>query len=228
MNRPIIGIAGTTNEHGKIDMSPHYLNAVWEAGGVGVLLAYTQDEQKLAEYAEVFDGSLFAGGVDIDPMRYGEQVAFDSVEINPDRDAFEFALYRHVKPTNKPLLGICRGLQLFNVVEGGTLYQHIEGHRQSEPGENRGQKTLVYKDSMLYSLIGESEIMTNTFHHQNIKALAPTLVADAESFDGYLEAVHMPGHPFYLGVQWHPEIYRRDDQSMQKVFKAFVNSFKKA
>ena len=110
MNRPIIGIAGTTNEHGKIDMSPHYLNAVWEAGGVGVLLAYTQDEQKLAEYAEVFDGILFAGGVDIDPMRYGEQVAFDSVEINPDRDAFEFALYRHVKPTNKPLLGICRGL----------------------------------------------------------------------------------------------------------------------
>ncbi len=228
MKRPIIGIAGTTNEHGKIDMSPHYLNAVWEAGGVGVLLAYTQDEHKLSEYAEIFDGILFAGGVDIDPRHYGEEIKFDSVEVSADRDAFELAFYPHVKATNKPILGICRGIQLLNVVEGGTLYQHIEGHRQAEPGENRGQRTLIYKDSMLFSLTGESEIMTNTFHHQNIRDLAPTLVADAQSADGYIEAAHMPSHPFCLGVQWHPEIYRRDDVAMQKVFKAFVNACKNA
>ena len=228
MKRPIIGIAGTTNEHGKIDMSPHYLNAVWDAGGVGVLLAYTQDEQKLAEYAQTFDGILFAGGVDIDPVHYGEVIQFDSVEINPARDAFELALYRHVKPTGKPIFGVCRGLQLLNVVEGGTLYQHIEGHRQDVPGEQRGQKTLVYKDSMLYTLTQESELMTNTFHHQNIKVLASTLVADAESEDGYIEAAHMPSHPFCLAVQWHPEIYQSQDPAMRRVFTAFVDACKNA
>ncbi len=224
MQRPIIGIASSKNSQGKIEMSQHYFNAVWDAGGIGVFLAYTQDENRLAEYIDSFDGILFAGGVDIDPAHYGEQVMFDSVEIDPDRDAFELALYRHVKQSGKPILGVCRGLQLLNVAEGGTLYQHIEGHRQDIPGEQRAQKNLIYQGSMLHELIGKSEIMVNSFHHQNIKALADTLVADAESEDGYIEAAHMPNHKFCFAVQWHPEIYQRDDSDMQKVFSAFVNA----
>lgn len=224
MKRPIIGIASSKNGQGKIEMSQDYFNAVWEAGGIGVFLAYTTDENKLADYADAFDGFLFAGGVDIDPARYGEQIAFDSVEIDADRDAFELALYRHVKQSGKPVLGICRGLQLLNVAEGGTLYQHIEGHRQQAPGIQRAQKTLIYKDSWLHQLIGECEILTNTFHHQNVKDLAPTLVADGESADGYIEAAHMPHRDFFLGVQWHPEIYRTEDVSMQRVFSAFVDA----
>lgn len=224
MKRPIIGIASSKNGQGKIEMSQHYFNAVWEAGGIGVFLAYTTDEDKLAEYIDAFDGFLFAGGVDIDPARYGEQIAFDSVEIDADRDAFELALYRHVKQSGKPVLGICRGLQLLNVAEGGTLYQHIEGHRQEQPGTQRAQKTLIYKDSMLHELTGEREILTNSFHHQNVKDLAPSLVADCESADGYIEAAHMPHHAFCLGVQWHPEIYRTEDVAMQRVFSAFVDA----
>lgn len=226
MKKPIIGIASSKNAQGKIDMSQHYLNSVWEAGGVGVFLAYTQDEQKLAEYADVFDGFLFSGGVDVDPARYGEQISHASVEIDQDRDAFELALYRHVRPTGKPILGICRGIQVLNVAEGGTLYQHIEGHRQDKPGEQRAQKVLIYKDSMLHRLTGEREILTNTFHHQNVKVLASVLEADAQSEDGYIEAAHMPGHAFYLAVQWHPEIYRTEDPAMQKVFAAFVDACK--
>lgn len=226
MQRPIIGIASSKNSQGKIEMSQHYFNAVWEAGGIGVFLAYTQDESRLAEYIDSFDGILFAGGVDIDPVHYGEQIMFDSVEVDADRDAFELALYRHVKQSGKPILGICRGVQLLNVAEGGTLYQHIEGHRQDTPGTQRDQNTLIYKDSMLNELTGESEIRVNSFHHQNIKALASTLVADAESEDGYIEAVHMPGHKFCLAVQWHPEIYYSQDAAMQKVFSAFVSACK--
>lgn len=226
MQRPIIGIASSKNSQGKIEMSQHYFNAVWDAGGIGVFLAYTQDESRLAEYIDSFDGILFAGGVDIDPVHYGEQIMFDSVEVDADRDAFELALYRHVKQSGKPILGICRGVQLLNVAEGGTLYQHIEGHRQDTPGTQRDQNTLIYKDSMLNELTGESEIRVNSFHHQNIKALASTLVADAESEDGYIEAVHMPGHKFCLAVQWHPEIYYSQDAAMQKVFSAFVSACK--
>lgn len=224
MQRPIIGITSSKNAQGKIEMSQHYLNAVWEAGALGVFLAYTQDENKLFEYAQLFDGFLFAGGVDVDPVLYGEQIAFDSVEIDAERDSFELALYRHVIATGKPVLGICRGLQLINVAEGGSLYQHIEGHRQDVPGTQTEQKTLVYKGSMLMELIEEDQIMTNTFHHQNVKALAPTLLPDAESADGYIEAAHKSCHRFCLGVQWHPEIYRQSDPAMQKLFAVFVNA----
>ena len=226
MQRPFIGITCSKTAEGKIAMSQNYLNSVWEAGAIGVFLAYTQDPEKLAEYAQVFDGFLFGGGDDMDPARYGEVKMFESVEIDADRDAFELALYEQVKPTGKPILGICRGLQLLNVAEGGTLYQHIDGHRQNTPGTNTEQKTLVYRDSMLYRMTESTEIYVNTFHHQNVKALAPTLTADAKSEDGYIEAAHMENHPFYLAVQWHPEIYYQSDASMQKVFSAFVQACK--
>lgn len=224
MQRPIIGITCSKNAEGKIAMSQHYLNSVWEAGAIGVFLAYTQDEQKLAEYAQIFDGFLFGGGDDIDPARYGETVMFDNVEIDADRDAFELGLYKYAKPTGKPILGICRGLQLLNVAEGGTLYQHIDGHRQEKPGTETEQKTLVTPGSMLHTLTGEQEIYTNSFHHQNIKDIAPSLVVNATSEDGYIEAVHMPEHKYYFAVQWHPEIFRQSSEAMQKVFKSFVDA----
>ena len=224
MKRPIIGITCSKTAEGKISMSQNYLNSIWEAGAVPVFLAYTQDQEKLAEYARVFDGFLFAGGDDMDPAHYGEVKMFDNVEIDADRDAFELALYAHVLPTGKPILGICRGIQLLNVAEGGTLYQHIDHHRQDTPGTTTEQKTLVCKNSMLQRLTGRDELMVNSFHHQNIKDLAPSLCADAISVDGYIEAVHMEGHRFYFAVQWHPEIFRKQDESMQKVFSAFVDA----
>ncbi len=224
MQRPIIGITSSKTAEGKIAMSQNYLNSIWEAGAIGVFLAYTQDEEKLAEYAQVFDGFLFAGGDDMDPTLYGEQKMFENVEIDADRDRFELGLYKYVKQTGKPILGICRGIQVLNVAEGGTLYQHIEGHRQTEPGTVTEQKVLVKQGSMLYDLIGEGEIMVNSFHHQNIKDLAPSLCADAESEDGYIEAAHMPGHTFLFAVQWHPEIYRKSSPAMQKVFSAFADA----
>ena len=227
MQRPLIGITCSKTAEGKIAMSQNYLNSIWEAGAVGVFLAYTQDEQKLAEYAQVFDGFLFAGGDDMDPAHYGEVKMFDNVEIDADRDAFELGLYKYVKQSGKPVLGICRGIQLLNVAEGGTLYQHIDGHRQQEPGTSTKQKTLVYQDSLLHGLTGLNEIMVNSFHHQNIKALAPTLTADAESEDGYIEAVHMENHKFFFAVQWHPEIYRQNDAAMQNVFSTFVDACRK-
>lgn len=225
MQRPLIGITCSKTADGKIAMSQNYLNSVWEAGAVGVFLAYTEDEQKLAEYAQVFDGFLFGGGDDMDPARYGEEKMFDNVEIDADRDAFELSLYKHVKATGKPILGICRGIQLLNVAEGGTLYQHIDGHRQTPtPGTVTEQHVKVMTDSMLYKLTGQEDLYVNSFHHQNIKAIAPTLTADAISDDGYIEAAHMQGHKFFFAVQWHPEIFRQSSVAMQKVFSAFVDA----
>ena len=85
----------------------------------------------------------------------------------------------------------------------------------------------VIKDSMLGSITGEEKIMVNTFHHQNIKDLAPTLVADAYSYDGYIEAAHDIEHKFCIGVQWHPEMYCAKDEAMRNLFISFFDACKK-
>lgn len=221
-HRPVIGISPSVNSEGFIRMKPTYLNAVWAAGGIPVYLAYTEDEKKLDEYADCFDGFLFAGGVDIDPKYYGEKIEFDSVEICPARDDFELALAKRVIPTGKPILGICRGIQLLNVACGGSLYQHIEGHRQE--GNGQPQHTTVLPDTLLYSIVYSGEIMTNSYHHQAVREVAPTLKPAAFADDGICEAVYMPGHPFFLGVQWHPEMFFEESDSSANIFRAFVRS----
>ena len=222
-NRPMIGIV-SSREGIRMMLNRTYMDAVWAAGGLPVVLAYTTDSEKLAEYAEIFDGFLFSGGVDVDPVKYGEEKAFDSVEIDDLRDAFEEALFRVVYPTGKPILGICRGVQSVNVWLGGTLHQHMEGHRQDAPGEERTHPIRVIEGSMFHGLCGKREVMVNTFHHQAVKTPAPALTVDAVSPDGYAEVLHEEGHRFLLGVQFHPEFYcgSPDDDHSTAVFSAFI------
>ena len=224
-NRPLIGVV-SSRDGGKMVMNQTYLNAVWYAGGVPVVLSYTTDTQKLAEYAAVFDGFLFSGGVDVDPVKYGEEKRFDSVEIDEIRDAFEEALFKAVYPTGKPILGICRGIQSINVWMGGTLYQHMDGHRQDVPPEERTHPISVTEGSLFHKLCGKTEVYVNTFHHQAVKTPAPALTVDAVSPEGCIEVVHEEGHRFLLGIQSHPEFYcgREDDDHSLKLFEAFIEA----
>ncbi len=224
-SRPLIGIAPSRKDI-YMRLSKHYLDAVWRAGGLGVILSYTEDKEKLAEYAATFDGFLLSGGVDLDPVLYGEVKQFDSVEIDAERDAFELALLDAIYPTEKPILGICRGIQTLNVYLGGTLHQHMEGHSQTESGRIRGQHVTILPGTMLSALVGKTETMVNTFHHQAIKDVAPSLVVNAVSDDGFVEVVHDPNRRFLLATQFHPEIYHAepDDDHSMAIFTAFVNA----
>ena len=224
--RPIIGITTSRSDSGKIHMNPAYFNAVYDCGGIGVLLARTTDPERLRSYAEEFDGFIFSGGVDVDPAYYGETIAFDSVEIDKERDDFEFGLFREVIATKKPILGICRGEQMINVAMGGSLYQHIEGHRQTKLNGDSPQAVRVLADTRLGAVIGETDIFTNTFHHQAVKAVAPELIASAYAEDGTVEAVESPTHPFLLAVQWHPEMLYSEKESARKIFEAFIEAAK--
>ena len=223
--RPLIGLV-SSRDGGKMMMNLTYMNSVWYAGGLPVVLAYTTDPDKLAEYAETFDGFLFSGGVDVDPVKYGEEKMFDSVEIDAVRDEFEEALFKAVYPTGKPILGICRGIQTLNVYLGGTLHQHMEGHSQTESGRIRNQHVTILPDTMMFALVGKGETMVNTFHHQAIKDVAPSLTVNAVSDDGFVEAVHDPNRPFFFATQFHPEIYHAepDDDHSMAIFTAFVNA----
>lgn len=227
--RPVIGLMPSRNGE-RIALSMNYHNSVWRAGGFPVMLAYTTDKERLAAYADFCDGFLFAGGVDLDPKLYGEEIRFDSVEVDAERDAFEQEAFSVFYPTRKPILGICRGIQAINVFLGGSLYQHIDGHHQSPiPDVERHQPLHVLPGSLLEALCGKKEILVNTFHHQNVKALAPSLVADAVTDEGYIEALHAPDHPFLFAVQFHPEIYngQADDDHSGAIFRAFIEACRK-
>ena len=225
--RPKIGMMPSRNE-GLLQANHTYINAIWRAGGWCIPLGYTEDEEQLVAYTELCDGFLFSGGVDVHPKHYGEDITGENVEVDEVRDAFETKIFPHVLATNKPVLGICRGIQIMNVCLGGTLYQHITDHRQSDPGYIRHQKLILDKEGHFYQLVGADEIYVNSFHHQNIKQLAPGLVIEAVSEDGYIEAVRDPKHPFFFGVQFHPEIYmgREDDDHSHLLFKAFIDACK--
>ena len=132
-NRPLIGVS-PSSVGGRPTVSGLYLDAIWRAGGLGVMLPYTNDPARWDAYASLFDGFLFTGGVDIDPARYGERVMHERVEIDPARDEFEAGLFAAAYPTGKPVLGVCRGVQVINVFLGGSLHQHIDGHSQTAPG----------------------------------------------------------------------------------------------
>jgi putative glutamine amidotransferase len=203
-----------------------YSNAIWQADGLPVALAYTTDPAKLAEYAEIFDGFLFSGGDDLDPSCYGEEKKFDNVVVDLERDAFEKALFAAVYPTEKPILGICRGIQSLNVWMGGTLHQHIDGHRQSQPMNQPSHELTVLEGSMFHRICGKNAVRVNSSHHQVVKDLAPALVADAYNSDGYVEVAHQPDRSFFFAVQFHPESYcmNEDDDHAKAIFSAFVDA----
>ena len=225
-HRPVIGVVPSRIDE-MAAVKFEYLNALWQAGGVPVPLSYTTDREKLAEYARLFDGFLFSGGVDLEPARYGEETCPDcGVEVDLRRDAFEAGLFEAVRPTGKPILGICRGIQTINVWMGGTLRQHVDGHRQSLPDPERAHPVEILGNSLFYRICGRTEVMVNSFHHQVIKDLAPGLTVDAYSPEGYVEAAHCPDHPFLFAVQFHPEsyCYREDDDHGAAIFDAFIEA----
>lgn len=233
-HRPLIGVtvsaappAAPSQDVEKLLVAQRYLDVLWRAGACPVTLPYTTDAAKLAAFCDALDGFLFAGGGDIHPAYYGAPPD-PRMDISPARDAFEAALFHVIFPTGKPILGICRGLQVLNVLLGGTLWAHLDGHAQTLPGLMRPQTVdvVTQRGSLLYRLCRRKTLQVNTYHHQAIRDLAPALRVDATASDGVIEAVHAPDHPFLLGVQFHPECYAfaADDDHGAALFEAFADA----
>lgn len=226
-NRPLIGICASRAETRGIMLHEAYFNALYDADCIPVPLARTTDPATLARYAATFDGFFFAGGVDIDPARYGETITGEGVEIDESRDAFELAFFPVALATGKPILGICRGIQLINVAMGGTLHQDIPGHRQAKPAEQYEQPVTLQSGTRLHSLCQKERFLVNSCHHQAVKDVAPGLIVTARADDGTVEAVESPTHPYLLAVQWHPERFYREDPCANVIFTSFVHACRK-
>ena len=221
MNRPLIGV--TNAGVGALHLSEAYFEALWDAGTSPVLLPNRVDWVRTEAYADTFAGFLFTGGGDVDPKYYMEERSPKCGEVSAERDSFELALLTSVMLRRKPVLGICRGIQLLNVGLGGSLFQHIEGHVRHD-GENPAvwHDVAVREGSLLHDITGKTLLHVNSTHHQAVKGNARSLQIAAESPEGYTESVYMKDHPFFLGVQWHPEVFYREDPSARAIFDAFA------
>lgn len=219
-------------------LADDYITSVKRAGGIPLILPIIKEEGDRAvtlRLLDCVDGVLFSGGSDVDPLRFGAVTTGKTGNLIPERDEQEFFLFRHVlEKTGKPMLGICRGAQLFNAAMGGTLIQHIPDlglAPHTLPMYPRAQAShwvTIAPDSRLRRIVGTERLGVNSFHHMAVEQCAPGIRAVAWSEDGIIEAIELehPGDRFFLAVQWHPEMMAEKNAVQQNILTAFVDSCK--
>lgn len=217
----------------RIKLFEDYVSSVIAAGGIPIILPVTTDKEILDKHLEIIDGLLISGGYDINPLRYNEEPHKLIQTTCEERDEFEFYLAKKAMEKSIPILGICRGHQILNVVNGGTLYQDISlkagtyiAHVQANHGTEVSHSIDIDKDSKLYNILGETALI-NSLHHLAIKDVAPGFKAVATSKDGVIEAIEKIDGNFALGIQWHPEALTDTLDSMLNIFKYFIDSIGK-
>lgn len=232
MKKPVIALIPLVDAgRDSLWMLPGYLNGISAAGGIGVMLPLTDNDGDMEEILSRFDGFLFTGGHDVDPKIYGQEQTELCGELAPGRDTMEPKLLLRALEMNKPVFGICRGLQLMNAVLGGTLYQDIPvqfpsqtNHRMAAP-YGRAEHTVQILPGTPFAALGIPEtIGVNSCHHQGILALSPKMEPMAVAPDGLIEAAHIPGKNFACAVQWHPEFFPVEDPVSRIIFRAFVEA----
>ncbi|MFZ1251189.1 MAG: gamma-glutamyl-gamma-aminobutyrate hydrolase family protein [Streptococcus suis] len=231
MSQPIIGISGNhykTGDHTEPLLSytqTCLVNAIEDAGGIPLIFPVTRP-QLAEQYMKLVDKLVLTGGQNVEPIHYQEKLLIDSSNYFPERDRFELALIEAAHHQEKPIFGICRGMQLYNVAQGGSLHQEVLGHWQENTGNQPSQDLYFPIESQL-SQIYAQEPTVNSFHRQAINKLAPSLEIIALSPDKQtIEAVQSTrdSHTF-LGVQWHPELLYGERETENRLFDYIVNQF---
>ena len=222
-HKPVIAItmdAGSPGGYSKMPwyaLRQNYCDAVLAAGGIPFPLSHHREAADA--YVETVDGIVFTGGdFDIDPALYGSVCRHGAIKLKQERTTFEWLLMELALEKQKPVLGICGGMQLINVVLGGTLIQHIPDevpgclpHEQLTPRTEAGHTVQIYEGTLLNRLVGPlaaaDGLPVNSAHHQAIRTVAGGVRVNAVAPDGVVEGIEDPRHPFCLGVQWHPEYH---------------------
>jgi putative glutamine amidotransferase len=236
--QPLIGITTSleprpNGSRNHTSFEPNAL-AIERAGGLPVLIPAGLDERTLRAIYERMDGIFVPGGGDVNPQCYGAAEQHPKTYgIVDARDTLEITLVQWAAQDDLPLLGVCRGHQVVNVALGGTLIQDIPSqvdttinHSHRPEGvmyPNDGHRVNIDPGSRLAHIIGLTDVEVNTLHHQAVEQAAPGMCVTAYAPDGVVEALEMPDKRFLLSVQWHPEIMF-DDERMQNIFRAFVDS----
>ena len=234
MPRPLIGLNcdhAHRAPYGRVEkrlvLNLTYVQAVTDAGGIPVVLPW-QNPKAIPGLLKGLDGLLLTGGDDPDPKLYGRKLHPAEVLMDPERQAFDLALIRAVLKRRMPVLAICLGSQMLNLVRGGTLVQDIPsqvrgaGAHKPVKGVPPWHAVRIQRGSRLAGILGTSSLAANSFHHQAVGEVGRGLKAVAHAPDGVVEGIEDPGHPFLVGVQWHPERCYRERPHQARLFRALV------
>jgi len=227
VSRPVIGICSAIESarwaawEVVVNLSPRtYALAVQRAGGMALILPPDDAvAENPDEVLDMLDGLILAGGSDIDPASYGAKQDPETGTTWPERDRFELALGTRALERDMPLLGICRGMEMMNVIQGGTLNQHLglELHRHT-PGVFADHRVRLESGSLAARVVGGETTEVKSAHHQGVEQLGEGVVVTGHADDGVVEAIELPEKTFAVGVLWHPE---EDERS--RVIGSLVN-----
>ncbi len=227
-DRPIIGINGLLDVAGepRLTLATRYAQSVLKAGGVPLALVPVGGPHDIERMLEHVDGVLFSGGDDFDTARLGLGPTHpEAVPVPAAKQDWDFALARAVIARGVPVLGICYGMQLLGLAEGGRILQHLPEDR---PGcQEHRRKTvhpvLLEPGSRLARIVAERELDAVSSHHQALASLGKHWSVAARDREGLIEAIEREAHPFALGVQWHPEL-APEGSAHDKLFRALVGA----
>ncbi|MDR3076705.1 MAG: gamma-glutamyl-gamma-aminobutyrate hydrolase family protein [Synergistaceae bacterium] len=253
---PLVGISANIDydKTSQQNIGENYVSAIYNAGGIP-FVATVPDIGLKSSYSSIamecarrIDGLLLSGGDDVDAQLYGEENFSFNGGFTEERDLFEIELCKSVASLKKPILGICRGIQLLNVAMGGTLFQDIHSQKDDKASLMHAQKAPPYsavhavklaRDSRMAGILlgpgescgteGDLRVMVNSFHHQAVKDVAPAFKATGHASDGLVEAIEPREpdsflHPFTMGVQWHPERMWKYHKHALNLFAKFIEA----
>ncbi|MCR8746256.1 gamma-glutamyl-gamma-aminobutyrate hydrolase family protein [Romboutsia lituseburensis] len=239
---PIIGISGSLiiDQGGMFPgyerayVNNDYIQSVAMCKAIPYIVPIINDEELIRDQVANIDALILSGGHDINPLLWKEEPHNKLGDILPKRDTFDMRLLKIALEMKKPILGICRGEQVINVGEGGSLYQDLSlmdgayiKHNQQHLPNVSTHTAYIKEGTKLYEILGEEEILINSFHHLGVNKLAPGYIISATAKDGVVEAIEKKGDHFVIGIQWHPEMMTKDCPKMQKLFMALVKEASK-
>ena len=233
MKKPVIGITLDNEEPGNYSKFPwyairrNYLHSIEMHGGIPFPLFH--DNKNVEDIFNLIDGLIITGGnFDIDPNIYGEKSQGTRI-IKNNRTNFEMAICQMSLNSSKPVLGICGGEQLLNIVCGGTLIQDIINdksdalqHEQQNPRDETSHKVNIKKNTKLNSILKKNQIQVNSAHHQAVNKVGNNLIASAHASDGIIESIEHIKHNWCIGVQWHPEFLITNEDNL--LIKDFIKT----
>lgn len=229
---PIIGVTSHVELDYVHTVSNDYLQSVIQAGGVPIILPIGIDEHA-RKLAEKIDGLVVTGGGDIDPTLFGEEPMQNLGMISPGRDSFEMLMIQEMLKADKPVLAICRGIQILNIAVGGDMYQDIYSQISDsllQHGQKAARTHLSHfvdapEDSLMAKIAGQSRFKVNSYHHQAVRDVPKPLIVSGRASDGIIEAIESTEHKFVLGVQWHPEpLAVKGDEISIRIFEQFIEN----